>query len=132
MKMRKLLLPSLFGIALFIFPLYADETAYYVHADKILHLIGGAIAAWFLAGVFADTIAVSGKLKCAVILLMGVCAIGLAWEVLEFFAPDFRQTFFLFRFMQGGDWADTAGDIAADIAGGLLFSIPFVLIKKRN
>ncbi len=130
--MKKLLPPILFGIALFFVPLLIDENAYCINIDKIFHFFGGAIVAWFFANFISTAIWDSGNLECVFFLITRVCLVGIAWEILEYIAPDLRHVFFLFKFFQGGDMADTIGDLAFDMLGGFFFSTLYVLIKKRK
>lgn len=107
-----------------------DKVPYF---DKILHLTGGVIVAWFFDYIFFEEIKHMAHWKIILVLVSSACFIGVLWEFAEYLSTFSRHTYpLLYHYFHGGNFADTMSDLTADIVGGILLSVPLVLKKKRN
>lgn len=83
--------------------------------DSIVHILGGMVSALIIAFVFSLFVRGedwrSSHNTLAALVLFGVLAIGIAWEVFEYL---FNVAF------DPGDGMDTIRDLFMDIAGGLV------------
>lgn len=81
--------------------------------DVVMHVLGGFVvglaAVWFLSLFRAVERYSPGRVFILTVIV--VVAVGIGWELFEFFAQ---------LFIQGEFFPDTLHDVAADIAGGLV------------
>jgi hypothetical protein len=127
--------PVVAGIALIVFGIVAAEQwgLYYriPNFDKVLHVTGGAIAAWFALSLLQDDVTRLKPWKQALIIVAIACTIGTVWEWAEFFSNGTQHTFPVwYHYFHGGDLTDTIGDLIADVTGAVLFA-GWVLYKER-
>jgi VanZ family protein len=90
--------------------------------DKLFHITGGVIAGWLVVIFYAKELQTMTRTKRLLMVLGGVCLIGLLWEWFEFVMGMFD-----FRYFPGiGSLEDTLGDFLADLLGALLV----VLVRR--
>ena len=107
-----------------------DKIPYF---DKILHLTGGVIVAWFFDYIFYEEISHMTSVKIILVLVACAALVGVLWEFAEYVSNFTRHTYpLIYHYFHGGDLADTMGDLRADILGAALLAIPLILKKKRN
>ncbi|MEK7638466.1 MAG: hypothetical protein AAB375_03525 [Patescibacteria group bacterium] len=104
---------------------------YIPHLDKILHILGGVTAAWFVLALMQREITHMGAWKQTLILVSISALIGVVWEWAEFASnyAQYSHPIWYFYF-HGGDLADTMIDLAADTVGALLLTA-WALYKER-
>ncbi len=128
--------PFAFGLIILFVGIFVGERwgLYYSfgHFDKVLHTLGGLTVAWMGMAVFQDDIKGLAWYK-QLLLLAGLTAlVGVVWEFAEYLANSTRQSWpQLYHYFHGGDLTDTIGDLAADLGGGVLFSL-WALYKERR
>jgi hypothetical protein len=100
--------------------------------DKVMHTAGGIIVAWFALSLMQGELTRMAAWKQALIIVSVVAFVGLAWEWAEY-ASNFTQHSYplWYHYFHGGDLADTLGDLAADVAGGVLFAL-WAIRKERR
>lgn len=110
----------------------------YPHFDKVLHVTGGFVIAWFMAHLFARDSREASPWG-SVALLVGMTAIvGIAWELAEYSSNLWFSTAhsgwqaFVYRYFHGGGLADTLGDLVGDIAGALALCALYLPILRRQ
>ena len=93
--------------------------------DKLMHLSGGIISAWFFSIFFRKELNASSKLKAAIILVSTAGLVGILWEFTEYFSSVYVSQVApaLARYMYIGDLTDTLGDILLDLTGGFGFGL---------
>lgn len=102
--------------------------------DKLLHLSGGIISAWFFSIFLRKELGESSKFRATVIVVSIAGLTGILWEFAEYIssayvfqiAPTIAQYVFI------GDLTDTLGDILMDLTGGLSFAIFYILKLKSR
>jgi hypothetical protein len=125
---KKYFLPLFIGIALTVGSSYAGVHLQIFelvpHIDKLFHFTGGAIAAWLVIIYFSRELKTISRTKRFVIILGGVCLIGLGWEWLEYAVGEYSSMFAhsLYPYFHIGSLTDTLGDFAADLLGGALIA----------
>ena len=99
--------------------------------DKLLHLTGGIIAAWFVLALLQDELVRMTAWK-QILILVGITAfIGVMWEWAEFISNFTQYTNpTWYHYFHGGDLGDTLGDLLADTAGAIFFAL-WALRKER-
>jgi xanthine/uracil permease len=100
--------------------------------DKVLHVSGGVIAAWFVLTLFQNDIPRMVWWKQLLVLVGITTLIGVVWEWAEF-ASNFTQHTYpgWYHYFHGGDLADTIGDLVADVTGAVVLSL-WVLRRERS
>lgn len=100
--------------------------------DKLMHTLGGVVAAWFGLALLQDEITHMRIWKQVVIILSVAMFIGVAWEWAEYASTLTReQTPWLYKWFHGGNLQDTLGDLIADTAGAFLMTL-WTLRKERT
>lgn len=100
--------------------------------DKLMHLSGGIISAWFFSMFLRKELGVSSKFRAVFIIVSITGLTGVLWEFAEYvssayvsqIAPAIAQYMFI------GDLADTLGDILIDLTGGLSFAVLYIFKLK--
>lgn len=100
------------------FALFGDPS---LGLDKLLHFLGGASCGVFGVGLLSmgfwnkDTLCTvrETNLRVWVIAILVALIIGVAFEVLQAFAPIFRNG-------RAYNWYDTVGDVVFDVLGGIV------------
>ncbi len=136
LKHLRTVTPVIVGTALIFFGIFVCEKLGLYYAlpgfDKVLHVIGGIVAAWFVLAIFQQEVAhmVSWKQAC---IFVGIALfIGVAWEWLEYVSNFTRATVpWWYHYFHGGDLADTLGDLLADTIGAALLTL-WALRKERS
>lgn len=128
--------PFIIGVTFVLFGIFACEQSgiYYILPgfDKLLHVIGGVIAAWFTLAIFQNEITHMRSWKQALIIISVTLFIGVAWECAEYISNFAREIFPLFyRYFHGGDLADTLGDLLADTIGAGILTL-WALRKEQS
>lgn len=101
--------------------------------DKLLHLSGGVISAWFFSVFLRKELDASSKFRAIIMIVATVSLSGIFWEFAEYvfsayvsqIAPTIAQYMFI------GDLTDTLGDILFDLTGGLSFAV-FYIFKLKS
>ena len=111
---------------------WIDLYKYFTHLDKIFHLSGGFVVAWFTSIYFNKEITQSSKFKKFIILTAAVCLVGVLWEFSEYISSVYFSWLpGLIKYVYIGDLKDTLGDLSADIAGGfILVLVEFLRLRK--
>jgi len=127
--------PFLFGIALVLGGIFASghwglyQIPWY---DKLMHVLGGIIAAWFGLALLQDEITHMRAWKQTLIIVSVALSIGVIWEWAEYASTLTRDaTPWLYRWFHGGNLQDTLGDLIADTAGALALTA-WALFKERS
>ncbi|OHB18083.1 MAG: hypothetical protein A2544_00615 [Candidatus Zambryskibacteria bacterium RIFOXYD2_FULL_43_10] len=111
-----------FGVIVVIGALHFIAEAFYLYwtiwwLDIIVHLLagfsGGLVIAWF----FGPT----STLKSAMLILVGMLIIGIAWEVFEYILNLIQPIHY---------WQDTVLDLVADMMGAILTCIYLYIIGR--
>ena len=110
----------------------------YPHFDKVMHVAGGFVIAWFLAHLLASDAGRASRWG-AVGLLVGLTAIvGIAWEAAEFLSnawfagQESGWRALVYQYFHGGDLRDTLLDLTADMAGALALCALYLPILRRQ
>ncbi len=148
---KKYIVPAIVGVGLVLFsilPLTLDLYHRFNHFDKLLHLSGGIIVAWFFSRYMSDELkqfhstsslrgdsvesGQAAKLKTLLILTAVACLVGVFWEFAEYLSSTYGPAYapIIYRHFFIGDLADTLGDMLADIIGGFVFALCYIY-KKR-
>lgn len=101
------------------------------HFDKMVHVLGGGVTAWFVLALMQREITHMTGWKQALALVGISMLIGVAWEWAEFasnYAQYSHPTWYFY--FHGGDLADTMIDLAADTLGAVVFT-GWALYKER-
>lgn len=95
------------------------------YLDKVLHVTGGFIVAWFFSLFFYSELANFTSLKKILLLVSTVALIGVVWEFAEFLSGAYSPHYFpaLYKYFHGGDLIDTLLDLVADLVGGACYSL---------
>ena len=103
------------------------------YLDKTSHFSGGVIVAWFFSIYFKRALKFFSGFERIVILVSCVCLIGVFWEFAEYlsrvYSPEYAPE--LYRYFRIGSMADTLGDLAVDMMGGILFGLFYILKNPR-
>ena len=100
--------------------------------DKVLHVAGGAVAAWFVLALLQEELTHLNWWKQLLILVSVTTFIGVVWEWAEYLANFTRTSApWLYHFFHGGNLSDTLSDLVADVAGGLAMTL-WALRKERT
>ncbi len=93
------------------------------YIDKVFHVTGGFIVAWFFDRFWSEKLNVFHKLEHLVVLVAITALVGFFWEIAEFSTsiPPFVDNILLRHYFYGGSLVDTLGDLTADIFGAVLF-----------
>jgi hypothetical protein len=127
MKIRSTLLISflvvaliglLHGIGIF-FQLYWRISWY----DTVVHMLSGFWAAWVVLLFTYRNSSRHSVYRTLILSLIIALSIGIVWEFFEFYAgvTSLKDSFF---------WADTAGDLSADLMGGIIGAL-IISMKYR-
>lgn len=102
------------------------------HLDKLMHVVGGIIVAWFALSLMQNEITHLATWKQVLIVVSIGAFVGLVWEWAEY-ASNFTQHSYplWYHYFHGGDLADTLGDLLADVIGSVLFA-GWALYKERR
>ncbi len=94
------------------------------HFDKVLHLVGGAIVAWFFSDWFLWEYKLT-RFQKIILMVAGAALVGTLWEFAERLSSIYSPGRFplLYKYFYGGDLNDTLGDLAADLVGAFTFSV---------
>ncbi|KKT87180.1 MAG: hypothetical protein A3J46_00170 [Candidatus Yanofskybacteria bacterium RIFCSPHIGHO2_02_FULL_41_11] len=99
-----------------------------VHFDKVLHVSGGLVAAWFFGVIWGSKLSGFSNFEKFLILISLAALIGWVWELMEFIVSASWLAEFptLHRYIYGGNLIDTIGDLPADIFGASLFALFYI------
>lgn len=98
--------------------------------DKVLHGIGGFLAAWLVWAVLHNALGTLTAWQRSIIVISGACLLGVLWEFAEFASTVMRSwSPVLYHYFHGGDLADTLSDIAVDIGGAFVFTL--LTLRRR-
>jgi hypothetical protein len=127
--------PVLAGLLLIFIALIVGEYygLYYSipYFDKAMHVIGGAVAAWFVLALLQEEITHMAGWKQVLIVISVTAFIGIVWEWAEYLSQYTQYNYPLFyKYFSGGDLPDTLSDIVADIVGGGIAAI--IALKKER
>lgn len=97
----------------------------YPHLDKVFHVSGGFIVAWFFGRYLQDKLTVFTQFERFVILVALGAMIGVFWELGEFSTsiPPLAHHPLLQHYLYIGDLRDTLGDLVADSFGAALYAL---------
>lgn len=129
--------PVLVGLAVIFVAVFPSEWFgwFGIHFfDKVLHLSGGIISAWFFSIFFRNELSATSKIRAIIIIVSIVSLVGVFWEFSEYISSVYVSQIMpdISRYMYIGDLADTLGDILFDLTGGLSFGIPYFLKSKSR
>lgn len=95
------------------------------YVDKTSHFVGGLIVAWFFSVYFRNILISFSKFERVVILVACVCLVGVFWEFAEYLSRAYSSEYIpvLYKYFRIGSMADTLGDLAMDMIGGLVFGL---------
>ena len=128
MHIRTHIAPALIVLAIGIFPVeFFNLYERYPHMDKLLHVAGGVAVAWFISHFFERKSHGLSKPLLFLSIIGSTVLIGVLWEFAEYMSVFARGALPIFhRYFHGGDLADTLGDLASDIIGGVLMALWFL------
>lgn len=100
--------------------------------DKLMHLSGGIISAWFFSIFLRKELGVSSKFRATVMIVSIAGLTGVLWEFAEYISSAYVSQIAptIARYMFIGDLTDTIGDILLDLTGGLSFAVLYVFKLK--
>ena len=102
------------------------------HFDTAMHVLGGLTAAWFGLVLLQKEITHLPAWKQVLIFVSFATLAGVLWEFVEYSVGVGRDVVpWLYRWLHGGDLADTITDLTADIIGALTLSL-WALRKERR
>jgi hypothetical protein len=136
MTLKKLHRPILAGIALLIVGIWISDFFDVYHTwsrfDDALHLIGGLVAAWFIALLFAHDIAKLPRFSATLFIIGLTLIIGVVWEMAEFLSGKYMQNIYplVYQYFRGGDLQDTIADLSDDIIGAL--TLAWLWLRTRR
>lgn len=127
--------PIFIGLAVLFVAVFPSEWfgLFRIHFfDKVLHLSGGIISAWFFLIFFRKELGATSKLRAIIIIVSIVSLVGVFWEFSEYISSVYVSQIMpaIARYMYIGDLTDTLGDILFDLTGGLSFTILYILKSK--
>jgi len=95
------------------------------HVDKILHVSGGFIIAWFFSQFWFDKLKDFGQLERLVFFMAIAALVGIFWEIAELSTsfPPLSNFDIVRHYLYHGSLIDTLGDLTADIFGATLFAL---------
>ena len=141
-RFMRLYLAIIALLAVFLVGVFAsgvtDVYLRYPYFDKVMHVTGGFVIAWFAAILLTRDI-VRVSLPSALILIIGSALIvGVAWEVAEYMSNVYfvdatdgvRAT--IWRYFHGGDLKDSLLDLGADTIGALILAGLFLPVARRK
>lgn len=118
--------PFLVGvIVLFVAIVVAKDFGWYDQfflMDKVFHVLGGAIVAWFAWSLWAKKMKADSWWVRLIFFVGVVALVGLAWEWLEYLS-SISGNAALIAYIHIGDLADTLKDLLADMVGGSVASL---------
>jgi hypothetical protein len=128
--------PLLFGSLILLIGLFVGEYwglyAFIPYFDKILHVSGGLAVAWMAMALLQSDIEGLRGWKQVLIIVSVTSLVGVLWEFAEYWSNGIRYTHPLwYHYFHGGDFADTIGDLIADLSGGTAFILG-ALYKERH
>lgn len=135
LKHLRIATPIFFGFLLLFLGIFVSERmglyTRYDGIDKIWHLAGGVVAAWFVLSLLQSDITHLAGWKQAFIFIGCTTLIGVVWEWAEYISGFARTAWpWGYHYFHGGNLADTVGDLLADVAGGALLA-SWALYKER-
>ena len=97
------------------------------HFDKVLHVGGGVVVAWFFYRYLGNYLNSFSHFKQFLILVAMTALVGLIWEFAEYGARFIATSHpVIYQYFHGGDLKDTLGDLLADLIGGVLYAVPSI------
>ena len=131
----KFKMPVLAGLAVIFVGAFVAEWFYLYdirYFDKLLHLSGGIISAWFFSVFFRKELGISSKFRAIIIILSATGFVGILWEFAEYISGAYVSQIapIVAHYMFIGDLVDTLGDILTDLTGGLGFSLSLIFRLK--
>lgn len=128
---RKVLKPFIAGlIVIFVGAFvitYFNLYDIFPHLDKLFHVAGGFVVAWFLSNFWEDSFKGLNKFQRVIVFMALAGLVGFFWEVAEYSTSTslFDGHQLIRHYVFGGSNTDTLGDIMADVFGGALFALFF-------
>ena len=110
---------------------FFDLYSFFPHLDKILHVSGGFLTAWFFARYWQDKFGTFSSLDRFLMLLAITALVGVLWELAEFSTsiPPLAHHKLLRHYLYIGSLIDTLDDLVADIFGAALCAL---LLRKNK
>lgn len=136
MAFKKLRSPIFAGIILLIVGVWIsgffDIYRTWSDFDSLMHLLGGVVAAWFVAALFARDMAKLPLLSATLFIIGTTLLIGVMWETAEFLSGKYMHDIstLVYQYFRGGNLQDTIADMSLDIGGAILLS--WLWLRKRN
>ena len=127
--MHRVSKPLIVGIAVIFFgSIIVTEFKLYElipHIDKMFHVGGGFIVAWFFIRLWTDHFKSFKKFQSFIISLSLAALVGYLWELAEYSTslPIFTNYPIFSHYLYIGSITDTLGDLFADMFGAGLFTI---------
>lgn len=102
-----------------------------IYLDKVFHLLGGVVVAWFFVLYLRKDLPLVSRFKQFLLITACVSLVGVVWEFGEYLTHIYGPTYspWLLRYFDIGDLADTLSDLVFDLLGGLLL---FVMSKRSR
>ncbi len=126
---RKALTPFIIGLAViflgaFVFTFFNIYDSF-PHLDKVFHISGGIIIAWFFSNLWSEKFKGFDKFQRVIIFMALGVLVGFFWEIMEYSTsqPPLVSHELLRYYIYGGNLTDTLGDLVADVFGGALFGL---------
>ncbi len=134
---KKLRLPMFIGIGVILIAVFPSEWFGWFRIyffDKVLHLSGGIISAWFFSIFFRKELGATPKFKAVIIVVSISSLVGVFWEFSEYISSVYVSQIapVIAHYMYIGDLTDTLGDILFDLIGGWVFALLYILKLKSR
>ena len=123
---RKVLKPFITGLLVIFLGSFivTDFNLYdtFPHIDKLFHVTGGFIVAWFFAVLWVGYLKQASPFQRFLILIAIATLVGVFWEIAEYSTSVQPLSNFslLHHYIYIGDITDTLGDLLADMFGAAL------------
>ncbi|GEM_PF-4073436 len=92
------------------------------YIDKLFHVIGGFIVAWFFSVLWGDNLKGLNKFQRVIVFMAMASFVGVFWEIMEYSTSFsfFDDQQLIRHYLYGGNMGDTLGDLMADIFGAVI------------
>lgn len=123
--MQKYTPPLISGFVLLLIGLFVG-TPFHIydtvpHFDKVLHVTGGILVAWFSAGFISSM--PMPKLYRFIGIVGAAMLVGVLWEFAEYSSGIINNhAGIIYYYFHGGDLTDTLGDLLADMVGAVIYA----------
>ena len=126
---RKIIKPFLAGLAVIFLGSFivTDFNLYdtFPHIDKLFHVSGGFIVAWFFAVLWVDYLRQASPFQRFLTLVSVAVFVGVFWEIAEYSTSVYplSGSSLIQHYLYIGDIVDTLGDLLADMFGAALAAL---------